>query len=88
MIFSKFRRQSMDCQKTLEVLQAYLDGEVDEGTAEKVARHLVRCAPCERESATYNRIKASLRRGRTSVNPRVAGALEDYANRLVHDDCV
>lgn len=46
------------CHEAAQNLQAYLDGELDEGTAEVVAEHLEMCRRCGMELATYDAIKA------------------------------
>lgn len=61
MLFPKSRRM-MSCRRVGETLQAYLDGEVDDLRARRIARHLEDCRRCGMELDVYTEIKASLRR--------------------------
>jgi anti-sigma factor RsiW len=70
----------------MEVLQAYLDGEVDAATARRIAVHLDRCTPCENESDVYERIKVSLSHRRSEIDPDVAAALDEFIQQLMRDD--
>ncbi len=48
------------CAEAFEVLQSYLDGEVDADVARAVARHLEQCVDCATEFEVYDRIRWSL----------------------------
>src|SRR5262249_18789422 len=50
------------CREVAKVLQAYLDGQTDDVTAQRVARHLEACRRCGLEARTYREIKAALAR--------------------------
>ncbi len=52
----------MTCRDVARVLQACLDGEVDEVTAQRVAVHGEGCRRCGVEIAVYREIKNSLAR--------------------------
>lgn len=52
----------LSCREVGKVLQHYLDGHVDDLTAEKVAEHLEDCRRCGLEVTVYTEIKASLAR--------------------------
>jgi anti-sigma factor RsiW len=73
----------MSCGEVLDVLQSYIDGEIDAEVARQVATHLTNCDHCDHESHVYVRIKASLRRRRDDVDPDVLAALSDYGHRLL-----
>ncbi len=64
------------------VMQAYLDGEVDERTAKKVAKHLDSCADCQYESSVYVDIKKSLAQPKIDPDPDVLAALSDFTRNL------
>jgi anti-sigma factor RsiW len=64
------------------VLQSYLDGQVDEVTARRVARHLEVCRRCGLEVETYTRIKESLAR-RGGVDPEAVERLRAFGAQLV-----
>lgn len=82
-LLDRLFRRGMSCTDVLEVLQSYLDDETDLRVARRVAAHLDRCGPCERESHTFQRIKESLGRRRRPVDPEVLAALADYGQRLL-----
>ncbi len=80
-LLNRFRR-TLSCDEVMEVLQAYLDGEVDVETARKVAGHLEMCAACSNESEVYERIKHNLASRRRDIDPEVRSALESFARDL------
>lgn len=73
------------CREVGRVLQRYLDGEVDELTAQRVARHLQDCLRCGMTADTYAQIKRSLAE-RGQVDPHVVNRLRAFGQRLVADD--
>jgi anti-sigma factor (TIGR02949 family) len=75
-------RRSPSCDDIMEVLQAYLDGEVDVETARMVAGHLEDCSACSHESDVYDRIKSSLSNRRREIDPDVRAALEAFSRDL------
>ena len=75
-------RGAPSCDEIMKVLQAYLDGEVDVGTARTVAGHLDECAACTSESEVYQRIKTSLASRRREIDPDVRAALEAFSRDL------
>lgn len=83
-VLKRFRR-GLSCEHVMEVLQAYLDGEVDDQTARKVSHHLTDCADCDNESTVYHSIKVSLAARRLPVDPTVMEALRRFGNDLVTD---
>ncbi len=50
------------CSEVMELLQAYLDGEIDAPQAKAVAKHLDRCSNCGPEAEVYRRLIASIKR--------------------------
>jgi len=74
----------MGCMRVARVLQAYLDGEIDEATARRVAAHLGVCRRCGMSADTYRAIKASLAR-RGAWDELTRRRLEDFARRLPED---
>lgn len=80
-------REVATCREVGRVLQAYLDGHVDELTARRVARHLEMCRRCGMEASTYAEIKRSLARRGADVDPVVVERLRDFGTQLIeHDD--
>lgn len=55
------RREELRCKEVGRLLQSYLDGELDELWARRVARHLEDCRRCGMAVHTYTEIKRSLR---------------------------
>ncbi len=74
------------CEEIMEVLQSYLDGEIDAETAKKVAGHLESCTQCDRESQVYQTIKSSLANRRREVDPEVLAALRQFGQQLESAD--
>lgn len=70
------------CEEIMEVLQSYLDGEIDAETAKKVAGHLEDCTECDRESQVYKSIKSSLATRRRDVDPEILSALRQFGQQL------
>jgi anti-sigma factor RsiW len=67
--------------RVARVLQAYLDGEIDEATARLVSAHLDACRRCGMKAETYRSIKESI--GRTgSLDQLTRRRLEDFARRV------
>jgi anti-sigma factor RsiW len=54
------------CRRTMRQLQSYLDGESDEVTTWRVARHLSRCQDCFGDADTMREIKDALARLRVA----------------------
>jgi anti-sigma factor RsiW len=55
----------MSCLRVARVLQSYLDGEIDEITARRVAAHVEDCRRCGLEASVYREIKSALARRQT-----------------------
>ena len=75
-------RRLPSCAEVMEVLQTYLDGEIDAEQARKVAAHLRMCTACDQESLVYEGIKASLANRRRDIDPEVLAALEAFGRDL------
>ncbi len=82
-LFPKSRRM-MSCRRVGEVLQAYLDGEVDEITSGRVAHHLEDCRRCGMELGVYTEIKTSLSRGGPTVDDAAVARLREFSRRLAN----
>jgi anti-sigma factor RsiW len=77
------------CRQVARVLQDYLDGEVDLGTARMVHDHLEECRRCGLEASTYRAIKTALpiaeaTTGRVEVDPQAVARLRRFAEALSH----
>ncbi|WP_313896038.1 zf-HC2 domain-containing protein [Streptomyces sp. YIM 98790] len=82
--FPARRRRVMQCAQVAQVLQAYLDGEIDEATARRVADHVEDCRRCGLEATVYREIKASLAR-RQAPPPDAVARLEAFGESLLRD---
>ena len=72
----------MGCLAVARVLQAYLDGEIDEATTRRVSAHLEHCRRCGMKAATYRAIKTSLARSGEGWDELTRRRLEDFAHRV------
>lgn len=88
--FKRFRRNSddgpMSCDQVGELLQHYLDDELDEPRSRRLAEHLEDCRRCGLEAETYERIKASLAQQRPEVAPDSLARLREFGSRLARGD--
>ncbi len=73
------------CLEVARVLQAYLDGEVDERTTRRVRRHLEVCRRCGLEATTYAEIKRALEHRREPVPDDTRERLRRFAEELMHE---
>lgn len=75
------------CLRTMRVLQAYLDGVLEEVPAHKVAEHLEECRRCGLEADVYRAIKTSLATSRRDLDARTVEDLRRFGERLArHGD--
>lgn len=83
----RFRHRSDEatCREVSRVLQSYLDGQVDELTARRVARHLDACRRCGLEAEVYARIKEAVGRIDAAVPSLPIARLRDFARRLADE---
>lgn len=70
------------CLELRRTLQRYLDGEVDESTARRTARHLEVCRRCGLEEDTYRKIKRAVARRGAPPTPDGVRRLEALVQRL------
>lgn len=84
MRFRARREARMGCMAVVRVLQAYLDGEVDESTARRVSQHLEVCRRCGMEADTYRAIKAAMAHSGPGWDELTRRRLEEFAHRVSH----
>jgi anti-sigma factor RsiW len=65
-----------------KILQSYLDGELDELRAQRVARHLEMCRRCGMSAQTYTEIKQALRRSTGSPPQDAIARLRSFGQQL------
>lgn len=71
------------CREVGRVLQAYLDGQVDELTARRVSAHLEACRRCGLEAHVYDELKRALARGAAGVDPSIVERVQAFGRALV-----
>lgn len=72
----------LSCRQVGEILQSFLDAELDDVTTDKVAEHLEDCRRCGMAADVYLEIKASLGRDAPVVPEESLTSLEEFARRL------
>lgn len=75
------REARIGCMRVARVLQAYLDGEIDEVTARRVSGHLDGCRRCGMKAHTYRAIKDSIART-GSLDELARRRLEEFAQKV------
>ncbi len=76
------RRRHLSCHQVAEVLQSYLDGEVDDLTGRRIAHHLEDCRRCGLELDVYRSIKQSLAT-RADVDDASLERLRGFGRRIL-----
>jgi len=79
-------REKLSCREVGRVLQTYLDDELDDDAARKVAAHLEDCRRCGLESETYEALKASLQRGPAGLADDPVTRLREFGERLARGE--
>jgi len=71
------------CMQVARQLHAYLDGEIDDVAARRIARHLELCRRCGLEASTYTEIKSALVRRGEPVPDEALERLRRFGEDLV-----
>jgi anti-sigma factor RsiW len=79
-------RRQLSCHQVGKVLQSYLDDELDDDAARKVAAHLEDCRRCGLEVETYEALKASLQRGPAGLADEPVTRLREFGERLARGE--
>ena len=80
------KRNQLSCHQVGEVLQTFLDNELDETAAAKVAAHLDDCRRCGLEAETYEHLKWSLQRRPAGLAEEPVARLRAFGERLARGD--
>ena len=80
------RSGPLRCRDVGKVLQRYLDQEIDDGVAARIAAHLEDCRLCGLEAATYEQLKAALAARRSDVPSESVERLREFGRRLAAGD--
>ena len=75
-----------DCHEVAEVLQSYLDGELAERDAGRVAEHLEHCHRCDIEATTVQQVIAAIQRQRPVLDDATVGRLTGVIDQLAQPD--
>ena len=84
-LFTK-RSSPMACHEVAQLVQQYLDDELDEHRAARLRAHLDDCRRCGLEVDTYRRIKHSLADSSVSVPEESVARLREFAMRLARGE--
>jgi anti-sigma factor RsiW len=76
----------MSCHQVGEVLQQYLDGQIDSERAGRIEAHLDECRRCGMEAETYERIKTTLAEQRPEVPAESVDRLREFGQRLARGE--
>lgn len=71
------------CMQAARRIQSYLDGELDDLSARRIAAHLRTCRRCGLNAATYTRIKHALARSGTRPPPDAVDRLRAFTHHLL-----
>lgn len=84
---SRFRRRSSDarCREVKRVINAWVDGEVEEDFAQKIADHLEDCRRCGLAADVYSRIKESLQARPAGIDEEAVARLREFGRSLDED---
>ncbi len=82
-LFGRRSNDELDCGVVGELLQQYLDHEIDEHRARLIAEHLEDCRRCGLEAETYEHIKHTLAEHRTDVPDESVERLREFGRGLI-----
>ena len=73
----------VECQRVGRVLQSYLDGQVDDVTAQRVRHHLEACRRCGLEAHVYDELKQALARRAIDLDPSAVERVKSFGRDLL-----
>lgn len=76
------REAPLDCREVARVLESYLDADLDDAIASRIAEHLEQCRRCGLEAATYLEIRRCLIGRTPALTDESLARLRDFADRL------
>jgi anti-sigma factor RsiW len=82
--FGKWR--AMSCHQVAELLQTYLDSELDDDRARRVAAHLDDCRRCGLEAEVYEALRDSLQRRALLWEDEPVERLREFGQRLARGE--
>jgi anti-sigma factor RsiW len=78
--------EQLDCHAVGELLQQYLDDEIDEDRGRLIAAHLEDCRRCGLEAETYEQIKRTLATRRAEVPEESVERLREFGRGLIRGE--
>jgi predicted anti-sigma-YlaC factor YlaD len=86
-LFGRTPPGGMSCHQVGELLQQYLDGELDDAErARRIHDHLDECRRCGMEAETYERIKSTIAAERPDIPPESIERLRAFGERLARGE--
>jgi anti-sigma factor RsiW len=85
-LFRRRRNRPMTCEEVGKLLQEYLDDQLDEARAGRLAAHLEECRRCGLEADTYRQIKHSLASSQGDLPADSLARLRDFGQRLARGE--
>ncbi len=80
------RSDAATCREATRLLQTYLDGEVEQASADRIRRHLQACRRCGLEAGIYTEIKDTLAHRERTVDEDALARLHAFARHLTASD--
>lgn len=84
--FGRRPDEQLDCHAVGELLQHYLDDEIDEQRGRLIAAHLEDCRRCGLEAETYEHIKHTLAARRDDVPEDSVERLREFGRGLIRGE--
>jgi len=84
----------MNCEETINLIDAYVDGELDPIASQKVERHLRQCTKCEEGYEAHTAMTQAISRGApyykapTELRERIRSSLRDAIDMNAHSGSV
>ena len=78
-------KDRIECMRVKSLLQPFLDGALDDGKRELVARHLEACHRCGLAASTYRALKNRLNDLGEPADPQSVARLEAFVDELDED---
>ncbi len=78
-------KDRIECMRVKSLLQPFLDGALDDGKRELVARHLEACRRCGLAASTYRSLKSRLNDLDQPADPESVARLEAFVDELSED---
>jgi len=85
-LFGRSAKGPMDCHQVGELLQHYLDSELDADRASRIAAHLDDCRRCGLEAEAYEQIKSTLANRHPEVPAESVERLREFGRRLARGE--